>query len=366
MFTPEISILTQKLVEIPTITGEQEACTKALDLIDRYLGPQVFSRTFVHEGVVSRLWGDPDSLMNPRLLLSGHIDVVDAEATQFVPFHQGNRIYGRGAGDMKGHIATMVASYKKWVSDGGSRGIGLLLTGDEEIGGFNGTRHVIGRGLRPKVVFIPDGELSFDIVKSQKAPHHFHIRASGPGGHASRAFQLDNPINRLLKLYARMREKYSIATADNSWHSTFELTVTNTPGNSANAIPATADIWFSWRWPLEEFSFEEGVRDMQLYCQELNCEILGDEHSFGEGCYTDPQAKFVTSWAAIIEPAIGRRVNFVNMHGATDGRHFYKYDSKVLVTSAETGNHHGQNEWVNIESLDTLAQALYTYLQIQE
>lgn len=356
------------MIAVPSKTVDQDNVSEVLDLISDYLSGLGLTETdYVSNGVRSRLWsmGEEDSPL--ELLLCGHADVVDAESDQFVPVSKDGKIYGRGAGDMKGHNAAMVVALREYLKKGENGKVGLFISGDEEVGGFNGARYALEQGLKCNLVFIPDGSFDFDIVESQKAPHHFHIKAKGVGGHASRAFEIDNPVNRIINVYTAMREKYSVATRDDNWHSTFELTTIKTGNNSENSIPSDVDAWFSWRWPLEDFGFEEGVEDLLLLCKQNNCELVvegeGKGHGMGEGCLTQREDSAVVMWKEIIEGVIGKEVGYANMHGATDGRHFYKYGSKVITTSAISGNHHAkEGEWVDIKSLEQLSQAIVLFL----
>ncbi len=368
--------LTSELVSIPSESKNQKEVLAALDLVSSYLdGLGLKVVDFEKNGVFSRLWINETNEGGPvRILLSGHIDVVDADEDQFVSRLEDGKIFGRGSGDMKGHDVAMMVSLRSYIEKGGDGSVGLLLTGDEEVGGFNGARFVLEQGLRAELVFVPDGTYDFDIVESQKAPHHFHVRASGVGGHASRAFEIENPVNRLLNVYSEMRKKYSVATKDNDWHSTFELTVIKTGANSENSIPSDVDAWFSWRWPLEDFSFEEGIADFTKLCEDNECTIVTEtnkregekiSHGMGEGCLTDRDDDQVVLWKKTIEEVLKKEVGFLNMHGATDGRHFYKYGSKVLATSAVSGSHHAKNgEWVDVESLEILSIAIEKYLEL--
>lgn len=366
---------------------KRDAALQVLNFVSEFLANDdiITSRTFEKEEVVSRLWGDKNTLLNPKLLLSGHIDVVNAPDELFTAKVDDGKIFGRGSGDMKGHVAALITAYKKWISETkSSKGVGLLLTSDEEVGGFRGTRFIVEDGLlRPKFVFIPDGSFAFNIVDSQKAPHHFHVRAESKdgGGHVSKAFKIDNPVNHILDVYSEMRKKYSLVerkkdgTVVDDWKSTFEMTVYKTGNgsgsdevvNDGNAIAEWAEAWFGWRWPLEvkidgeKATYESGLKDLQRIANENGVKILKDGHGFGEGCYTDPNAEFVQKWKRIIEPIVEHAVGFQHMHGATDGRHFYKYGSEVLVTSAINGGEHSKNEFVDVDSLVKLSEAIYRY-----
>ena len=380
----QIIDLTKKLVEIPSITGKIKEALMVLKAAKDYLGnsDKLTTISYEHNGIVSQLWGDANTIFEPKLLLSGHVDVVNAPDNQFNVREKDGKLFGRGTGDMKGHIVSMLTAYKRYIENTDtSKGISLLLTSDDEVGGANGTRFVLeSTKLRPSIVFIPDGEFSFDMVDSQKAPHHFHIRAKSTtgGGHVSKAFEKDNPVNKILSVYNEMREKYALASKDDEWKSTLEMTIINTGNgsdnnktiNSANQIAEWSEAWLAWRWPLEisiggkPATYASGLQDLLKIAKKYGVEILQDGHGFGEGCYTNPDRKFVTEWENIIEKEIDHKIKFKHMHGATDGRHFYKYGADVLVTSGITSGAHSDNEWVDIDSLVKLAHAVYNYQQV--
>src|SRR5487761_635062 len=84
----------------------------------------------------------------PNLVFAGHTDVVPAgnEASwahpPFAGEVAGDKLYGRGAVDMKGGIASFVAAALDYLSLNGGRpqgSISLLITGDEESVAVNGT-----------------------------------------------------------------------------------------------------------------------------------------------------------------------------------------------------------------------------------
>src|SRR5271154_5564814 len=85
----------------------------------------------------------------PNLIFAGHTDVVppgDEAAWHHPPFAgelAGDKVYGRGAVDMKGGIACFVAAALDHLSAGGGKpkhgSISLLITGDEESVAVNGT-----------------------------------------------------------------------------------------------------------------------------------------------------------------------------------------------------------------------------------
>jgi acetylornithine deacetylase len=134
----------------------------AIELLDRLIGYDTTSRNsnlglieFVRGhleawGVPCRLSYDPTgtkanihAIIGPisagGLALSGHVDTVpvDGQAWSGDPFtmrRDQDRLYGRGATDMKGFVACMLAAVPDLVALKPRRPIHLLITYDEEIG----------------------------------------------------------------------------------------------------------------------------------------------------------------------------------------------------------------------------------------
>src|SRR5262249_22761936 len=71
------------------------------------------------------------SAQAPTIVLEGHIDVVPAHAEQFEPRLEGDRLYGRGAYDMKGAIAAMMVVTAA-LRDQNQVRVRLGIVGDEE------------------------------------------------------------------------------------------------------------------------------------------------------------------------------------------------------------------------------------------
>jgi len=367
----DILQLSMDLIRIPSITGDAKQNLRLLNLAKSFLGSKNKPIVFKKNGVVSYLWSNAKEPMKPNILLFGHLDVVDAESPSelFRPKLKKGRLLGRGAGDMKGHAAVLLACYKQVLETNTDVSLALLLTTDEEVGGFNGARYVVESGLKPGILFLPDSSVNFDIVVSEKAPHHFTIEAKGEGGHASRAFEIDNPLNKILGFYEEVRREFHIATRKKSWASTFEIVAIATNNRSLNKVPSLATASFSWRWPLEHIKFEVGRRKILKIATKHSCKVVSEE-GWGEGVMINKSASYVNKWKKIIEQNSGKKVSFTKVHGSSDARHFFNnglYGTKnIIVTSAVTGGHHSQSEWVDVESLAILGKSLLQFINEQK
>ncbi len=81
-----------------------------------------------------------------KVILNAHLDVVEAKEDQYKPFEKDGRLYGRGAIDMKAAAAVEILVFKE-LANKVNYPLGLQLVTDEEIGGFNGTKYQIEKGV---------------------------------------------------------------------------------------------------------------------------------------------------------------------------------------------------------------------------
>ena len=115
----------------------------------------------------------PDGNSVPVLLMS-HIDVVAAPPEQFEPFEEDGRLYGRGSLDDKYAVALSLVLLKEQLArlrradrGQGDLPFGLLVTSDEEMGGFDGAGELL-RSLRPDFAIVLDGGSPQEMVIKQK------------------------------------------------------------------------------------------------------------------------------------------------------------------------------------------------------
>lgn len=358
--------LTSDLVRIPSVVGNGKSNLRALRFAQKYLAqkPIIFKKA----GTTSYLWTNAKLPLRPKLLLLGHLDVVDVglELELFEATIKGNILIGRGAGDMKGHIAVLLSCYKQALKANKNISLALLLTTDEEIGGFNGAKHVVESGLKPNILFLPDGAVNFNIVTSEKAPHQFIVEAKGDGGHAAQAYRIDNPLNRIFGFYELTRREFNQATKQKPWASAYEMTSVETDSRSLNAIPSIVRASFSWRWPLEHINFEAGRKKILDAAELFSCKVVYEE-GWGGGTLINTKDDYLKSWKKIAEKNLERKVKFVQKHGASDARHFFNSKKngtkKMIITSAHAGAFHSPREWVDTDSLVILEKSLHEYIE---
>ena len=151
--------LAQALIRCPSVTPADEGAMDVLQSALEELGFTCHRLPFATgnapevQNLYARI-GD----RAPNFCFAGHTDVVpvgDANEWSVDPFAaelKGDRLYGRGASDMKTAIAGFAAAAARFLEsrDNGFPGsISLLITGDEEGEAVNGTVKVL-EGLKEK------------------------------------------------------------------------------------------------------------------------------------------------------------------------------------------------------------------------
>ncbi|MFL5527030.1 MAG: ArgE/DapE family deacylase [Gemmatimonadaceae bacterium] len=133
--------------------------------------------------VVARI-GPADA---PALMLNGHLDVVGVEGMAHAPFEAslvGNRIFGRGAADMKGGLAAMCAAAAHGVASRSKRQVILTAVVDEEYESL-GMRALIAAGARADAAIITE-PTRLAICPAHRGFAWIDIAFKGKAAHGSR------------------------------------------------------------------------------------------------------------------------------------------------------------------------------------
>jgi len=189
--------LTKKLIEIPSILENEEAVGFFLRDYLEDLGWTV-ELQFVSENQNNVIAYLNDT---PRVFLSTHMDVV--------PPHIGasedaEKIYGRGACDAKGIIASQIFAAedlrKKGIED-----IGLLFTVDEEQGSA-GARAANNHPIARQCKYLINGEpTDNDLAIGSKGSLRFFIKTVGRAAHSAYPEEGESAIEKLLDILIDIR-----------------------------------------------------------------------------------------------------------------------------------------------------------------
>jgi aspartate kinase len=193
----ELLELARHLIDIPSVSGEEDAVARALRSYLEALGYSVE----LLEDVPGRpgLFATTDA--PPRLVFCTHLDTV----APFFPSSEDDEfLYGRGACDTKGIIAAQVAAAERLRAEG-VRDLGLLFVVDEEKGSLGAraaNAHPGARDCRWLVVGEPTDN---KLAVGSKGSMRLALRSEGTGGHSAYPDRGRSAIHTLLDVLADVR-----------------------------------------------------------------------------------------------------------------------------------------------------------------
>ncbi len=342
----------QNLIRMETTSKNPDELKRVIDYVCDVLDGMVINR-YEHNGVPSAVFTFGKT-KRPEVLFVGHLDVVPGSKEQFEPKIVGNKLYGRGALDMKGPDAVMIALFEKYLKEGENPSIGLMMTTDEEVGSKNGVQYLLqNEKWSAEFAVIPDGGMGFNIITEGKGVLHVKLIAEGKSTHGSTPWLGVNPIDKLIEIYNTLKSKTQSEPCGDPahWHDTLNLGFIS-GGDAPNRVPDRAEMSLDFRFTAPK-TVDQVLNEIKKTVDKFDgvkLEVLAS----GGTVYTPPDNPYLQKFKAVSERILNREVKFSREHGATDGRFFTDAGIPVLVTYPIGDGIHGENEWVDINSLETL------------
>lgn len=181
-----------ELVTLPTVTGSSNLAL--IDHVEQVLAPLGAStrRTFDATGTRANLLATLGPAVDGGVVLSGHTDVVpaDAHGWRSDPFgveERDGRLYGRGTADMKGFLACALAVAPAFAAAALTRPVHLAFTFDEEVGCLGAPLLIedLLTAVPPPAAAIVGEPTQLRIVQAHKGCFEFTTTITGVAGHGS-------------------------------------------------------------------------------------------------------------------------------------------------------------------------------------
>jgi succinyl-diaminopimelate desuccinylase len=364
--------LAQSLLRCPSVTPEEGGALTFIEGVLKEAGFEVHRPVFSEPGTpdVENLYARYGS-GEPYLLFAGHTDVVppgDESRWTHDPFSgeiEGGELYGRGAVDMKGGIACMMAAALDFIRQRpdfkGS--IGFLITGDEEGPAINGTVKLLewakGRGERFDHCILGEptnpNQLGDMIKIGRRGSLTGKIVVEGKQGHVAYPHLAENPIPGMLRLLQGLLAEPLDHGTEHFDASNLEVTTVDVGNPASNVIPAEARATFNIRfndlWTPQSLEEELSRRLSEAAGNAVRYRLVM-EPTNAVAFITQPNA-FVGFIADAIEAETGWRPKLSTTGGTSDARFIVKY-CPVVEFGLVGQTMHQIDERVAIADLDRL------------
>jgi succinyl-diaminopimelate desuccinylase len=389
--------LTQDLVRIPTLNPPGQRYREVCDYLAARLLSQGFTVEFVRaEGAP----GDSDSF--PRWNLVARIEgAMTGDCVHFNSHHDvvsvghgwtrdpfggeldGDRIYGRGACDMKGGLAASIIAAEAFIAARPDfRGaIEISATADEESGGYGGVAYLAEQGRfspdRVQHVIIPEPLHKDRICLGHRGVWWAEVETKGRIAHGSMPFLGDSAIRHmgavlneietvLLPLLAGRRTDMPVVP-EGARASTLNINSVHggeaepEPGSTALPAPCVADrcrIVLDRRFLIEE-DLPAVKGELTALMERVKATRPGFQYDIRDlfevrPVMTDRDAPVVRTTAAAIERVLARQADYVVSPGTYDQKHIDRIGRLHNCIAYGPGLlhlAHQPDEWVGVQDM---------------
>ncbi len=310
---------------------------------------------------------------------SGHMDVVapgDLAAWNTDPFEpvvKDDKLYGRGACDMKSGLAALVVALLEMLEKGQQPAgtIKLLATVGEETGNYGAaqlTKLGYADDLDGLVIAEPQDDLQA-ITYACKGVIDYHVTSVGKAAHSSRPEMGINAIDNLLEFV--QQAKATLAKFDHSDPALGELTHVISlinGGEQINSVPSAATLGGNVR-TIPEYPNQVVYDELEKIIDQLNQQPGFDlkiKYTFPEEPMGgDPESPLIKLAQAVAKKSLGITPQPIASTGANDGQEFTqaKKDFTSIIIGPGSNMSHMPNEYVNLAAYYNAIQYYQDFAQ---
>ncbi|MFI4937806.1 MAG: succinyl-diaminopimelate desuccinylase [Candidatus Berkiellales bacterium] len=354
------------LLACPSVTPEDNGCQT---LIAEKLAQMGFTVSHLPVNQVSNLWAKKGTNA-PVFCFAGHTDVVPPgelnawQSPPFTPTLRDNKLYARGAADMKSSIAAMITACERFLTKypAHQSSIAFLITSDEEGPAKDGTQAVLKMLSERKE--IPQWCLVGEASSSEKLGDAIRIgrrgsitgylKIFGVQGHVAYPQLAKNPIhNALSALQAITSQKWD--HGDQIFPATsLQFANIHAGTGATNVIPGVLEANFNLRYSPQS-SPEVIQKTIETLLRKHDLEFELNWHLGAKPFYTTASSVFVQKIVTIITHEMGYAPELSTAGGTSDGRFFAEYGCEVVELGPNNATIHQVNECIDLKQLEQLS-----------
>lgn len=373
--------------------GETRELVASLEAFVEPLGPDVerFAVDPAKPNLVVTISGERDA----TLLYNGHVDTVPFDRSEWTydPLgeHVADRIYGRGATDMKGAVGAMLQTVGAFAATGTTPPVSLqfAFVSDEETGGEAGLGTLLDADE-----LAADGSVigettceqgRYSIAVADKGSIWLTLEAQGTAAHGSRPMLGENAIDRLYEAITTLRTRFgtrplsiddavepiieeSVAyyeplVPDGTARDLFDYPTINlgtiAGGESVNTVPerASAEIDIRLTAGVNTPDVLAAIRECVADCDGVTLTDV----SWSVGTFEALESPLVEAVATTARDVAGERVYRRSATGGGDAKKLRNAGIPTVEFGFGTDAIHAVDEFTTVEAL-TRNAAVYTRL----
>ncbi|MEW9798725.1 succinyl-diaminopimelate desuccinylase [Alteromonas sp. CYL-A6] len=356
-----------RLIARPSVTPRDEGCQPYLSSCLKALGFACSQHSVNGVSNLIARWGNGSR----QIAFSGHTDVVVPgppdkwQTPPFSPVVRNNRLFGRGAADMKTGIAAMLAATERVIDRANPENATLwwLITSDEEGEAEYGSKWIKQwldeQGIQLSMCLVGEPTATHctgDTIKiGRRGSLSANITVRGKQGHVAYPHTCDNAIHKASRLVQALLDlEWDSGSADFPGTS-LQVTHMDTGQFTDNLVPGQTTIAFNVRY---SHCYTEASLKTRL-CDVIERIAPGCDVTWSRACEAYLSKPAVSDcMISVVEAAIvnstGRYPVISTSGGTSDGRFFASSDTQVVEMGVPNTTIHQVNEHIHVSDLITL------------
>jgi succinyl-diaminopimelate desuccinylase len=291
----------------------------------------------------------------PTIVFHGHLDVVPGRPEQFSPRTEGDRLYGRGAYDMKGGLAAMMCAAHDLADERDVR-VRLVIVPDEESEDIEvrSSDDLVRRGYVGD--FAITGEpTDLHIGIQAKGVLAMRIVVQGRAAHGSTPWLGDNAIVKAVDVFRRI-ESMPFSRESSELFDRPSINLGRIVGGDApNKVPDACVMDIDIRYlpnqdPGDILEAIRAIPDMEI----KRTFIFPPAHVSRSNPYVRVLGETLGPLTDGASVSVGR-------DGASDAVSYLRAGIPAVEFGPSGAGHHGPEEWVSIRSLARYRQLLVEF-----
>lgn len=313
----------------------------------------------------------------PHICFVGHTDVVppgdeqDWQSPPFTPTERDDKLYGRGASDMKSGVSAMTIAFAELIAKYPDHlgTLSLLLTSDEEADATYGIQAVLPKLQAENIHFdyalvgepTAEKHLGDTARNGRRGSLNLKLIIQGRQGHVAYPEQIKNPIAGMASILAEISAIHWDNGNANFPATSCQISNVNAGTGAENVVPERATALINWRYNTEQS--EQGIKDrvteiINRHCQAHQLKAEAHWRLSGEPFATNNE-RLKSALASASEQHTGRKLIFNTAGGTSDARFMAKYGADTVEYGVCNASIHKIDEHVEIAELAPLTAVFH-------
>ena len=358
--------LAKSLISKASVTPDDKGCQSIMIERLKKIGFEIHPLKF---GDVDNFWATRGN-GGPLFAFAGHTDVVPAgnedawNTKPFEPTIKDGFLYGRGAADMKGGLASMVTATENFVKENPNHNgtIAFLITSDEEGVAINGTVKVMDylKENNQKIDFCLIGEpsstnITGDVIKNgRRGSLNGEINVQGQQGHVAYPHLAQNPIHLIAPALSELCKQEWDNGNEYFPATSFQISNVHSGDGVTNVIPGEAKVMFNIRYSTE--TTKEELKSKVHEILDLHKLDYYVDWSHSGYPFLTPKGELVSACISAVKETKEITPELATSGGTSDGRFIAQEGTQVVELGPVNATIHQVNESVLVQDLEDLSR----------